>query len=168
MTSLKKDFTSEAALQSFAASLGPQLQAGDVLLLDGDLGAGKTSFTKGLAKGLGITDYVKSPTFTIVREYRHGRLPLYHMDLYRLEDGGAEDLGLEEYFEGDGVSVVEWPDFLGLSEPDPNVDWQDVIFKKMTMRKQRGISNLCRLANAMRIYSKAYDSKHAKNICVLF
>lgn len=59
MTSLKKDFTSEAALQSFAASLGPQLQAGDVLLLDGDLGAGKTSFTKGLAKGLGITDYVK-------------------------------------------------------------------------------------------------------------
>ena len=76
MTSLKKDFTSEAALQSFAASLGPQLQAGDVLLLDGDLGAGKTSFTKGLAKGLGITDYVKSPTFTIIREYRHGRLPL--------------------------------------------------------------------------------------------
>ena len=118
MTSLKKDFTSEAALQSFAASLGPQLQAGDVLLLDGDLGAGKTSFPKVLAKGLGITDYVKSPTFTIVREYRHGRLPLYHMDLYRLEDGGAEDLGLEEYFEGDGVSVVEWPDFLGLSEPE--------------------------------------------------
>ena len=121
MTSLKKDFTSEAALQAFAASLGPQLQAGDVLLLDADLGAGKTSFTKGLAKGLGITDYVKSPTFTIIREYRHGRLPLYHMDLYRLEDGGAEDLGLEEYFEGDGVSVVEWPDFLGLSEPETDL-----------------------------------------------
>lgn len=121
MTSLKKDFTSEAALQAFAASLGPHLQAGDVLLLDGDLGAGKTSFTKGLAKGLGITDYVKSPTFTIIREYRHGRLPLYHMDLYRLEDGGAEDLGLEEYFEGDGVSVVEWPDFLGLSEPETDL-----------------------------------------------
>ena len=121
MTRLKKDFTSEAALQAFAASLGPQLQAGDVLLLDGDLGASKTSFTKGLAKGLGITDYVKSPTFTIIREYRHGRLPLYHMDLYRLEDGGAEDLGLEEYFEGDGVSVVEWPDFLGLSEPETDL-----------------------------------------------
>ena len=121
MTSLKKDFTSEAALQAFAASLGPHLQAGDVLLLDGDLGAGKTSFTKGLAKGLGITDYVKSPTFTIIREYRHGRLPLYHMDLYRLEDGGAEDLWLEEYFEGDGVSVVEWPDFLGLSEPETDL-----------------------------------------------
>ena len=121
MTSLKKDFTSEAALQAFAASLGPHLQAGDVLLLDGDLGAGKTSFTKGLAKGLGITDYVKSPTFTIIREYRHGRLPLYQMDLYRLEDGGAEDLGLEEYFEGDGVSVVEWPDFLGLSEPETDL-----------------------------------------------
>ena len=121
MTSLKKDFTSEAALQAFAASLGPHLQAGDVLLLDGDLGAGKTSFTKGLAKGLGITDYVKSPTFTIIREYRHGRLPLYHMDLYRLENGGAEDLGLEEYFEGDGVSVVEWPDFQGLSEPETDL-----------------------------------------------
>lgn len=165
MTSLKRDFTGEAALQSFAASLGPQLQAGDVLLLDGDLGAGKTSFTKGLAKGLGITDYVKSPTFTIVREYRHGRLPLYHMDLYRLEDGGAEDLGLEEYFEGDGVSVVEWPDFLGLSEPET---YLMIHFQKMIMKIQRGISNLCRLANTMRIYSKAYDSKHAKNICVLF
>lgn len=121
MTSLKKDFTSEAELQAFAASLGPHLQTGDVLLLDGDLGAGKTSFTKGLAKGLGITDYVKSPTFTIIREYCHGRLPLYHMDLYRLEDGGAEDLGLEEYFEGDGVSVVEWPDFLGASEPEADL-----------------------------------------------
>ncbi|QVI35498.1 tRNA (adenosine(37)-N6)-threonylcarbamoyltransferase complex ATPase subunit type 1 TsaE [Lacticaseibacillus chiayiensis] len=121
MTSLTKDFTSEAALQAFAASLSPHLRAGDVLLLDGDLGAGKTSFTKGLAKGLGITDYVKSPTFTIIREYRHGRLPLYHMDLYRLEDGGAEDLGLEEYFEGDGVSVVEWPDFLGASEPETDL-----------------------------------------------
>ena len=77
MTSLKKDFTSEAALQAFAASLGPHLQAGDVLLLDGDLGAGKTSFTKGLAKGLGITDYVKSPTFTIIREYRHGDLLIH-------------------------------------------------------------------------------------------
>lgn len=112
------EFKSEEALQDFAAKLAPHLQAGDVLLLQGDLGAGKTSFTKGLAKGLGITDYVKSPTFTIIREYQQGRLPLYHMDIYRLEDGGAEDLGLEEYFEGDGVSVVEWPQFLGISRPD--------------------------------------------------
>lgn len=92
--------------------LGRQLQAGDVLVLDGDLGAGKTTFTKGIAKGLAIPDLIKSPTFTIVREYHDGRLPLYHMDAYRLENGGAEDLGLEEYFDSDGVSVVEWAQFV--------------------------------------------------------
>lgn len=111
------EFANEQALQTFAASIGPHLRPGDVLLLDGDLGAGKTSFTKGLATGLGIADYIKSPTFTIIREYQDGRLPLYHMDIYRLADGGAEDLGLEEYFAGDGVSVVEWPEYLGISEP---------------------------------------------------
>ncbi|WP_461225983.1 tRNA (adenosine(37)-N6)-threonylcarbamoyltransferase complex ATPase subunit type 1 TsaE [Lacticaseibacillus suihuaensis] len=108
----------EQQLQALATALAAQLQAGDVLLLDGDLGAGKTSFTKGLASGLGIADYIKSPTFTIIREYQDGRLPLYHMDIYRLEDGGAGDLGLEEYFEGDGVSVVEWPEFLGDAMPE--------------------------------------------------
>ncbi|WP_262316633.1 tRNA (adenosine(37)-N6)-threonylcarbamoyltransferase complex ATPase subunit type 1 TsaE [Lacticaseibacillus parakribbianus] len=108
----------EQQLQALATALAAKLQAGDVLLLDGDLGAGKTSFTKGLASGLGIADYIKSPTFTIIREYQDGRLPLYHMDIYRLEDGGAGDLGLEEYFEGDGVSVVEWPEFLGDALPE--------------------------------------------------
>lgn len=112
------DFQTEATLQQFAKQLADRLTAGDVLLLDGDLGAGKTSFTKGLAAGLGIEDYIKSPTFTIVREYQSGRLPLYHMDIYRLEDGGVSELGLEEYFEGDGVSVVEWPEFLAESLPD--------------------------------------------------
>lgn len=112
------DFVNETAFQAWAQTVAPQLQAGDVLLLDGDLGAGKTSFTKGLALGLGIHGPIKSPTFTIIREYQNGRLPLYHMDIYRLEDGGAEDLGLEEYFEGDGVSVVEWPEFLGVSLPE--------------------------------------------------
>ena len=81
-------------------------------MLDGDLGAGKTTFTKGLALGLGIKKNVKSPTFTIVREYHEGRLPLYHMDVYRLEDASADDIGLEEYFNGDGVSVVEWSQFI--------------------------------------------------------
>ena len=113
------EITNEAALQAWAKDqVAPQLEAGDVILLDGDLGAGKTSFTKGLAAGLGIDRPVKSPTFTIIREYQEGRLPLYHMDIYRLEDGGAEDLGLEEYFEGDGVSVVEWPEFLGVVLPE--------------------------------------------------
>ncbi|WLD95314.1 tRNA (adenosine(37)-N6)-threonylcarbamoyltransferase complex ATPase subunit type 1 TsaE [Alkalihalobacillus sp. AL-G] len=82
------------------------LQAGDVITLEGDLGAGKTTFTKGLAKGLQINRVVKSPTFTIIREYK-GRLPLYHMDVYRLQESG-EDLGFDEYFDGEGVTVVEW------------------------------------------------------------
>jgi tRNA threonylcarbamoyladenosine biosynthesis protein TsaE len=90
----------------FAEKLAALLSPGDVIALEGDLGAGKTTFTKGLAKGLGIKKTVNSPTFTIIKEY-HGRLPLYHMDVYRVENG-FEDLGFDEYFEGDGVTVVEW------------------------------------------------------------
>jgi tRNA threonylcarbamoyladenosine biosynthesis protein TsaE len=90
----------------FAAKLAEKLQEKDVITLEGDLGAGKTTFTKGLAKGLGIHRNVNSPTFTIIKEYK-GRLPLYHMDVYRLEDT-FEDLGFDEYFEGDGITVVEW------------------------------------------------------------
>lgn len=90
----------------FAERLARLLQPGDVIALEGDLGAGKTTFTKGLAKGLDIKKTVNSPTFTIIKEY-HGRLPLYHMDVYRVENA-LEDLGFDEYFEGDGVTVVEW------------------------------------------------------------
>lgn len=90
-----------------AERLGQLVAAGDVITLEGDLGAGKTSFTKGLAKGLGVKGVVNSPTFTIIKEYQ-GRLPLYHMDVYRMEDE-AEELGLDEYFYGEGVSVIEWP-----------------------------------------------------------
>lgn len=90
----------------FAEKIGKTVQPGTVIVLEGDLGAGKTTFTKGLALGLGITRVVNSPTFTIIKEY-HGRIPLYHMDVYRLENS-EEDLGFDEYFEGDGVTVVEW------------------------------------------------------------
>ena len=78
----------------------------NVITLEGDLGAGKTAFTKGLAVGLGIQKNVNSPTFTIIKEYQ-GKMPLYHMDVYRLEDS-YEDLGFEEYFNGNGVTVIEW------------------------------------------------------------
>jgi tRNA threonylcarbamoyladenosine biosynthesis protein TsaE len=91
---------------SLAEKMGMVIEPGSVITLEGDLGAGKTTFTKGLAKGLGITKNVNSPTFTIIKEY-HGRLPLYHMDVYRLDDE-SEDMGFEEYFEGEGVTVVEW------------------------------------------------------------
>lgn len=102
----------EEETKAVAAQLAKFLESGDVILLEGNLGAGKTTFTKGLAEGLGINKVIKSPTYTIIREYLEGRLPLYHMDVYRLEETGGMDLGLEEYFEGDGVSIVEWATFI--------------------------------------------------------
>ncbi len=92
-------------------SLAPFLRAGDVVALSGDLGAGKTTFTGGVAHGLEIIEHVISPTFNIMREYRHGRLPLFHIDAYRLEDGNA-DIGLEEFVDDGGVSVIEWPQYV--------------------------------------------------------
>ncbi|MGY4691193.1 tRNA (adenosine(37)-N6)-threonylcarbamoyltransferase complex ATPase subunit type 1 TsaE [Salibacterium sp. K-3] len=92
-----------------AEKLGSILAAGDVITLEGDLGAGKTLFTKGLARALQITETVNSPTFTIIKEY-HGTLPFYHMDLYRLGGEEAEEMGLEEYIESSGVCVIEWAD----------------------------------------------------------
>lgn len=90
-------------------SLGEGANAGDILCLNGDLGVGKTVFTKGYAKGLGIVEEVNSPTFTIIQEYKDGRIPLYHFDVYRIEDSfEMDELGYEEYFFGDGVCLIEW------------------------------------------------------------
>ncbi|ALC92551.1 ATP-binding protein [Bacillus sp. FJAT-18017] len=105
---------------SLSEKLAGYLQPGDVLTLEGDLGAGKTTFTKGLAKGLGIEKMVNSPTFTIIKEYS-GRLPLYHMDVYRVTDE-YEDLGFDEYFEGEGVTVVEWAHLIGDQLPLDRLD----------------------------------------------
>lgn len=92
--------------------LGKQLKMGNIICLSGDLGAGKTAFTKGVAKGLGVEDYVTSPTYTIINEYE-GILPLYHFDVYRLNDvEEMYELGYEEYFFGDGVVVLEWADIV--------------------------------------------------------
>lgn len=96
----------EKTTKELAKKVALFLNAGDVLALEGDLGAGKTTFTKGIAEGLGVSDQVDSPTFTIIKEYQ-GTLPLYHMDVYRLETQGDE-LGLEEYFYGTGICIVEW------------------------------------------------------------
>jgi tRNA threonylcarbamoyladenosine biosynthesis protein TsaE len=99
---------SEDETSAAGARLGEQLRAGDVVLLYGDLGAGKTAFVRGLARGVGApADDVSSPTFTLVQEY-HGRVPLYHVDLYRLEPKEVDDLGLEELVIGDGVVAIEW------------------------------------------------------------
>jgi tRNA threonylcarbamoyladenosine biosynthesis protein TsaE len=102
--------TSEEETSAAGARLGESLQAGDVVLLYGDLGAGKTAFVRGLAQGLGAPgDEVTSPTFTIVQEYP-GRVTLFHVDLYRLEEREVDDLGLEELILGDGVVAIEWAD----------------------------------------------------------
>lgn len=96
--------------QSLGRRIGELAEAGDVVLLIGELGAGKTCLTQGIAWGLGITGYAISPTFVIMREMQ-GRLSLYHVDLYRLDDiAEIADLGLDDYLDGDGVTVIEWAD----------------------------------------------------------
>ena len=115
---------------SLGEKLAGQVNAGEVLALTGDLGAGKTQFVKGFARGLGIAERVQSPTFALVNCHPDGRLPLYHLDLYRLEtERQIVSAGLEGYLEPDGVAVIEWAERLveaGLiskSEPPANVRW---------------------------------------------
>jgi tRNA threonylcarbamoyladenosine biosynthesis protein TsaE len=107
-------------------ALGELAQAGDVVLLEGELGAGKTAFTQGIGLGLGVTATINSPTFTILKEYE-GRLTLYHFDLYRLDEPDElYELGFEDYFRGNGVCVVEWAErgeFKDEEEPVWNGDW---------------------------------------------
>lgn len=93
--------------------LGGQAKPGAIYCLIGDLGVGKTVFSKGFAKGLGITEHITSPTFTIVNEYHHGRLPFYHFDVYRIEDSEEMyEIGYEEYFYNEGVCLVEWANLI--------------------------------------------------------
>lgn len=102
---------SPAATKEIGQQLARELRAGSVLALEGELGSGKTQFTKGVVAGLGSATEVTSPTFTLVHEYSGGRLPIYHFDFFRLEDRqSAMRLGLDDYFFGDGVSIVEWAD----------------------------------------------------------
>ena len=112
---------SEQETKQIAEKIAAGLEPGMTILLEGQLGAGKTTFTKGVAEGLGIQRIIKSPTYTLIKEYTDGSLPLYHMDLYRLEDAEDEDLGLEEYFYGDGVSIVEWGSFMQEELPEEHL-----------------------------------------------
>ena len=122
--------------QLFSERLASSLQPGDVITLEGDLGAGKTAFTKGLAVGLGIQKNVNSPTFTIIKEYQ-GKMPLYHMDVYRLEDS-YEDLGFEEYFNGNGVTVIEWAHIIEEQLPNErlniNIYHQGNDYRKLVIK----------------------------------
>jgi tRNA threonylcarbamoyladenosine biosynthesis protein TsaE len=112
---------SPAETQALAAHLAQQLQAGDVLWLSGDLGAGKTTFAQGLGRGLQVSAALISPTFVLVREYE-GRLPLYHIDLYRLDAvRDVLNLGLRDYLDGDGVCVIEWAERFDPNEAEPGL-----------------------------------------------
>lgn len=103
--------------QQIAYKLSKTLTAGDIILLNGNLGAGKTTFVKGLARGLEIKETIKSPTFNIVKCYFNATIPFFHIDAYRLE-GEKHDIGLDEYIEGEGICAIEWPNFIDYLLPD--------------------------------------------------
>ncbi|MGQ8870945.1 tRNA (adenosine(37)-N6)-threonylcarbamoyltransferase complex ATPase subunit type 1 TsaE [Paenibacillus sp. TSA_86.1] len=109
--------------ERLASALAAQAQAGMVIALDGDLGAGKTAFSQKFAWHLGVRDVVSSPTFTLIKEYE-ARLPLYHMDVYRISLEEADELGLEEYFYGTGVSLVEWASIIPELLPEEHLHVQ--------------------------------------------
>lgn len=123
--------------------LGRKAVPGQVFTLTGDLGVGKTVFTQGLAKGLGIEEPVNSPTFTIVQVYEEGRLPFYHFDVYRIGDvEEMEEVGFDDYVMGEGVSLIEWADLIGEILPEKRTEIriekdleQGFDYRKITVEK---------------------------------
>ena len=108
-----RETNSERETYELGFAMGREARPGEVYTLIGDLGVGKTVFTKGLAAGLGIKEPVSSPTFTILQEYEEGRLPFYHFDVYRIGDvEEMDEIGYEDYFYGDGVCLIEWADLI--------------------------------------------------------
>ena len=108
-----RETNSERETYELGLAVGREARPGEVYTLIGDLGVGKTVFTKGLAAGLGIKEPVSSPTFTILQEYEEGRLPFYHFDVYRIGDvEEMDEIGYEDYFYGDGVCLIEWADLI--------------------------------------------------------
>lgn len=122
------EINSDEQMQKLGKAIGESSKGHDLLLLSGDLGAGKTTLTKGIARALGIKRPVKSPTFTIVREYREGKRPLFHMDMYRLEDGDLSSIDMPGYLAEDGLVVIEWPQFI--IEDLPN-DYLELSIKRV-------------------------------------
>ena len=115
---LKETYGSEETYR-MGEEMGRKAEPGDVYALSGDLGTGKTVFAQGFAAGLGISGYVNSPTFTILQVYEEGRLPLYHFDVYRIEEPEEmEEIGYEDYFYGDGVTLIEWAELIDVLLPN--------------------------------------------------
>ena len=138
----------ELELIAIGEQIGKKLIAGDVLVLTGDLGAGKTTLTKGIAKSLGISQMIKSPTYTIVREYE-GRLPLYHLDVYRIGDD-PDSIDLDDFLYGAGVTVIEWGKLLSSDLLDDylevfierDIDGRQVRFDANGTRSQELLEDL--------------------------
>jgi tRNA threonylcarbamoyladenosine biosynthesis protein TsaE len=129
---------SEQETRTWAQDLASGSEKGSVFLLHGDLGTGKTIIAKGIAKGLGIDEEITSPTFLMLEIYESGRLPMYHFDLYRIDDPGElDELGFEEYWEGAGISVVEWPEKAGDRIPEKaikiHIQWQSENERRITI-----------------------------------
>ena len=121
-TKMIKETFSDKETFELGFELGKKAVPGDIFCLDGDLGTGKTVIAKGIAAGLGVTEPVSSPTFTVIKEYREGRLPFFHFDVYRIEEPAEMDeIGYEDYFFGDGVTVIEWSDLIKELIPDKAV-----------------------------------------------
>ena len=115
---MKLNVNSAQQMQDLGRIIAQTAEAHDLLLLNGDLGAGKTTLTQGIGRALGIKRPVKSPTFTIVREYPEARLPLYHMDFYRLEDDDLSSIDLNAYLAEPGIVVIEWPEIVQEQLPE--------------------------------------------------
>ena len=129
---------SEKETFELGKNLGEQAKAGQIFCLNGDLGVGKTVFTQGFAKGLGIEENVNSPTFTIIQVYEEGRIPLYHFDVYRI--GNPEEMyeiGYEEYFFGEGVCLIEWSKLIDELIPEEaiNIEIDKNLEKGLDYRK---------------------------------
>ena len=128
MNVLSMETNSPEETLEFGKQLGEQAKPGQVYTLVGDLGVGKTLFTQGFAKGLGITEPISSPTFTIVQEYEEGRLPFYHFDVYRIGDiEEMDEIGYEDYFYGQGLTMVEWANLIEEILPD---SYQQITIEK--------------------------------------
>ena len=130
--------------EKIAYEIAGEFSSGGIITLDGDLGAGKTSFVRGFAKGLGVTDTVVSPTFTIVNEYLHGKIPVFHFDVYRIDSADEMyDIGWEDYLNRNGVILVEWA--VNISEL-----FEDEKYCEITITKDLSISEDYRLITVRR------------------
>lgn len=137
---------SEAETHALGKKIGETAKPGDVYTLVGDLGVGKTVFTQGIADGLGITEPVSSPTFTIVQVYEEGRMPFYHFDVYRIGDiEEMDEIGYEDYFYGEGLCMIEWANLIEEILPDKRYDVtiekdleKGFDYRKITIKEHEG------------------------------